>query len=86
METRKNNPMRDKEEIPVNPDPKIDQDFEGYPSGNTRDRIIRPKTDDDHKTADTGKKDGEKINIPPGERKSLDEQDSDGSANAFEDK
>ena len=86
METGKKSPMRDKEDIPGHPDPKIDQDFEGYPAGPATDDTIKPKTKNDHKTADTGKRDGEKINIRPEERKSLDEQDSDGSANAFEGK
>lgn len=85
MAKKNNDPIR-KEDIPSHPDHKIDQDFEGYPSGPAKDQTIRPKTSEDHQVAGTGKKDGEKMNIRPEERKSLDEQDSDGSANAFRDK
>lgn len=74
------NPITKKEEIRQNPDNKIDQDFQGYPHGPANDETINPKTKNDKKTADLDHKDGEKgFN-------EIDEQDSDGSANAFEDK
>ena len=81
-----NKPITRKEEIPGHPDPKIDEDFKGYPSGPAKDQTINPATEKDEKTADLDNKDGEKRIIQPDERKGLDEQDSDGSANAFEEK
>ena len=86
MATEQNNPITKKEEIAENPDNKIDEDFKGYPHGPAKDETINPTTRNQHKNSDTEKKDGEKKNIKPEERKSLDEQESDGSANAFEDK
>ena len=67
----KNKPISDKEEIQRNPDNKIDEDFKGYPKG--------PAKDDDIKN-----KDGEKRNTK--KKKDIDEQESNGSANAFDDK
>ena len=81
-----NTPLRDKDEIQRNPDRKIDQDFEGYPQGPAKDETIRPRTAREEKTAGSNVKDGEKLDIKPQERQSLDEQESDGSANAFDDK
>lgn len=78
--------IRNKEEIQRNPDNKIDQDFNGYPQGPAKDETIRPRNASEEKTAGTDVKDGEKKDIKPSERESLDEQESDGSANAFEDK
>ena len=79
----KTKPITGKEEIKQNPDNKIDQDFNGYPSGPARDETISPKTDDEKKIADLENKDGEKRIYKKDE---TDEQDSDGSANAFDDK
>ena len=79
----KNSSIQKKEEIKKNPDHKIDQDFEGYPQGPGKDETIKPKTSEQRRVADTGNKDGEKRIYRKGE---TDEQDSDGSANAFEDK
>ncbi len=79
----KTSPIRDKEEIKQNPDHKIDQDFEGYPHGPAKKETIKPRTKQQHDTADTDNKDGEKRIYRSDE---TDEQDSDGSANAFEDK
>ena len=76
-------PVTKKEEIKQNPDNKIDQDFKGYPSGPAKDETINPKTTEEKKTADLKNKDGEKRVYKKSE---TDEQDSDGSANAFDDK
>ena len=76
-------PINKKEEIKQNPDNKIDQDFKGYPSGPANDETINPKTEADKKTADLENKDGEKRIY---KKDKTDEQDSDGSANAFDDK
>lgn len=85
MPGKKNNPIK-KEDIAKNPDHKIDQDFEGYPHGPANDETIKPVSKQEEKAADLDNKDGEKRIIRPDERKGLDEQESDGSASAFEDK
>jgi len=79
----KNNPIRNKEDIKQSPDKKIDQDFEGYPAGPAKDEIIKPETEEEKKIADLDNKDGEKRIY---KKKETDEQDSEGSANAFDDK
>lgn len=86
MANNQNTPIRDKEDIQNNPDSRIDQDFKGYPHGTAKDETIKPQNEEEEKTAGTDIKDGEKLDIRPEERESLDEQDSDGSANAFDDK
>lgn len=80
-------PIRKKTEIQKNPDPRIDQDFEGYPHGPAKDETIKPKTKQEKETADVSNKDGEKrMGISSKKKTSTDEQESDGSANAFDDK
>lgn len=80
-------PIRKKTEIQKNPDPRIDQDFEGYPHGPAKDETIKPKTKQEKETADIDNKDGEKEMGNSSKKKtSIDEQQSDGSANAFDDK
>lgn len=81
-----NNKPIHKEDIPRHPDPKIDEDFKGYPHGPAKDKTIHPNTTEEKQTAGTSETDGEKRIIHPDERKGLDEQESDGSANAFEEK
>ena len=78
---KKPNPILKKEEIRQNPDNKIDQDFKGYPHGTAKEEIIKPETEQEKKIADLDNKDGEKRIY-----KKRDEQDSDGSANAFDNK
>lgn len=87
MNKKTGSPIRNKEEIKKNPDPKIDQDFEGYPDGPANKETIKPKTSQQKKTADLDNKDGEK-NFKKDSQKNVetDEQESDGSANAFDDK
>ena len=82
MKTNKS--IRQKEEIKNNPDNKIDQDFNGYPSGPAKDQTIKPETKRERKTADINNKDGEKRNSK--RKPEIDEQESNGSANAFDDK
>ena len=77
------NPIRKKEEIKQNPDNKIDEDFKGYPDGPAKNETIKPETNEERKIADLDNKDGEKRIYKKNE---IDEQDSDGSANAFEGK
>ena len=81
--SKKTEPIKDKEDVAKHPDNKIDQDFKGYPHGNAKEEIIKPETDEEKKIADVDNKDGEKRVY---KKKEADEQDSDGSANAFEDK
>ena len=80
---KKNDPIKNKEEIKQHPDKKIDQDFTGYPSGPAKDETIKPETEEENKIADIGNKDGEKRIY---KRNETDEQDSDGSANALDNK
>lgn len=86
MPDNQNKPIKADDEIRRNPDHKIDEDHKGFPSGPATEKTIKPETPNEEKTADIETRDGEKINIRPEERKSLDEQESDGSANAFEGK
>ena len=79
----KRNTEQEKAEIRQNPDSKISQDFKDYPDGPGKDETIKPQTKQERKVADENNKDGEKRNS---KNKETDEQDSDGSANAFEDK
>ena len=64
-------PMQGKEEVQENPDQHIDQDFPGYPHSPSQDKTINPATKEDKANAQLVKKDAN------------DEQNSDGSANAF---
>lgn len=76
-------PIRHKEEVAQNPDKRIDQDFSGYPHGHAKEKIIRPQTKKEKKTAALQVKDGEKMNNTAGRSSQRDEQDSDGSGGAF---
>ena len=80
----KNKPIGKKEEIQNNPDNKIDEGFKGYSKGPVNDETIKPKTKEQKKVADIKNKDGEKRNTK--KKKEIDEQESNGSANAFDDK
>ncbi len=79
----KSNPITKKEEIAQNPDNKIDEDFKGYPHGTANDETINPKTSQQKDIADMDNKDGEKRIY---KKNKTDEQDSNGTANAFEGK
>jgi hypothetical protein len=76
-DVQKADPIRKKRDVEKNPDKHIDQDFSGYPHAPASEELINPKTKDEKKSAQVNIKDGEKIN-------KHDQQDSDGSANAFE--
>ena len=82
MYIMKNKPIS-KEEIKNHPDNKIDQDFQGYPAGPASDKTIQPANEQEKKVADIDNKDGEKRIY---RKNQSDEQDSDGSASAFEEK
>jgi hypothetical protein len=66
----------DKDTVAKSQDPKTDQDFPGFPHAPSQENLIKPKTEDQKKTAALDVKDGEK--------KNKDEQNSDGSGGAFE--
>ena len=80
----KSKPIGQKEEIQTSPDSKIDEDFKGYAKGPAKDETIKPKTKQEKKVADIKSKVGEKRNTK--KKTVIDEQDSNGSANAFDDK
>ena len=67
-------PLQNKEEVQKNSDEHIDQDFPGYPHAPSQEKTINPKTKEDRANAHLIKKEK-----PAGG----DEQNSDGSANAF---
>lgn len=73
-----------------NPDKHTNQDFSGYPHAPAKEEIINPKTKQEKKVAAIDSKDGEKIINPQAKKKNkppvntTDEEESDGSANAFD--
>ncbi len=77
-------PIKNPKEIIDHPDPKIDQDFPGFPHGTARKELIRPVTGQQKKTAAVDVTDGEKMSDE--EKEKINEQQSDGSASAFRDK
>lgn len=79
-----NKPIRKKEQIQNSPDKKIDQDLEGHPGDSANNETINANTKTQRKVADIPNKDGEKRT--PRRKVQIDEQDSNGSANAFDDK
>ena len=80
----KNRPIRQKEEIKGNPDNKTDEDFKGYPNGRIKDEPLKPKTKEQRKVAGINDKEDKKRNTK--KKNIIDEQESNGSANAFDDK
>lgn len=76
-------PMKDKEDVENSNDNKIDQDFNGFADGNTKENLINPKTEEEKKTAAVNTTDGEKLNKEE-EDDDIDESASDGSGGAFE--
>ncbi len=76
-------PIRKKEEIRQNPGRKKNRDFNEYMGGPDEGEMLNPKSRLDKGMADTNDKEAEKRIYKNNE---TDEQDSDGSANAFEDK
>ena len=77
-------PIDSKADVRNNPDPKIDQDFKGFPDGEGSEEKVNPKTATDKKTAAVDTKDGEKKLDADKKKADTDELRSDGSANAFE--
>jgi hypothetical protein len=79
------------EDRKANPAKHTNQDFTGYPHAPAKKEIIKPETPEEKKTAAVNVKDAEKI-IDPKEKKKnkpttankINEEQSDGSANAFD--
>ena len=84
----KNKPPINKQDIQNSSDKHIDQDFPGYPHAPAKEELINPKTKEQKKTASVNTKDGDKIISAANKKQGLairkNEQDSDGSGNAFE--
>lgn len=70
-----------KEDIQKSNDSKIDQDFPGYPFGQSKEEIIKPATVQQEHIAAIHVKDGEKLNKADG---GINEQNSDSSGGAFD--
>lgn len=79
---REGKAIQHKSEVANHPDPKIDEDFKGYPNNPAKEKVIKPETATEKKTAAVDVKDGEKMKNTSG-KKEIDEQDSDGSGGAF---
>lgn len=77
---KKTNPIQNKQQVQQSNDNKIDQDFPGFPHGQSKENIIQPKTKADAATADVDNMDGEKRSP---QYLKTDEASSDGSGNAF---
>lgn len=75
--------LRKKKDIPKTPDSHIDQDFPGYPHALSKYELINPKTKTEKKIARVDDKDGEKMNQIEKKKVVKNEQQSEGSANAF---
>ena len=86
--SKETNPILQKEEVQKSNDRHIDQDFEGYPHSPASENLINPKSLEDKLTAEG--KGGENISQRTEEVKEnsisdqSEENDSDGSADAFE--
>jgi len=74
--------IQHKSEVADHADAKIDEDFNGYPNNPASEKVIRPETSTEKKTAAVNVKDGEKMKETSA-KKQTDEQDSDGSGGAF---
>jgi len=85
---KKNTPITEKQDIQNTADKRIDQDYPGYPHGSSKEELINPTTKEQKKTASLNVKDGEKIIPAPNKKKGSatkkGEEESDGSAKAFE--
>jgi len=87
VEARRNNryPFRKNHDVKQDNDPHINQDFTGYPHPPASKELVKPKTKTEKKIASLGHTDGEKINYDrPANKKSGNNKEDDGSANAFE--
>lgn len=79
---RQGNPIRHKNEVAGHSDQKIDEDFKGFPGSPSKEKVIKPQTTTEKKTAAVNVKDGEKMEDTSG-KNGKDEQYSEGSGGAF---
>jgi hypothetical protein len=69
----------------IKTDKKTDQDFPGYPHGTASENMITPENETAKRSAGIHIKDGEKmLKTPARKKREIREDESDGSANAFE--
>jgi hypothetical protein len=86
----KKDELMQQEDRKTNPAKHTNQDYTGYPHAPAKKEIIKPETPVEKKTAALNVKDGEKITDPKEKKKNkpsadkIDEEESDGSANAFD--
>ena len=78
---KKTHPLQNEKDVENNPDANIKQDFPGFPHDPSAKTQIKPLSKADKITANIDSKEGEKRNKTKHE---TDEEDSDGSADAFE--
>lgn len=76
---QKAKPIISKQEVHNHTDNKIDQDFPGFPYGESKEKMITPTTPTEKKAASIDKTDGEKMN-----KEEIDEAASDASGGAFD--
>lgn len=76
---QKSKPIISKQEVHSHTDNKIDQDFPGFPYGESKEKMITPTTPTEKKAASVEKTDGEKMN-----KEEIDEAASDASGGAFD--
>ncbi len=90
LKTGSKDKISNSEDVKNNPDNHIDQDFPGFPHSPSSEKMINPTSNQEKKVAAVDKKDGEKIIDPQTKKKNLlnpkksGEENSDGSANAFD--
>jgi hypothetical protein len=87
-------PITKKEEVKKNPDKHIDQDFPGYPHSPSKEKTIKPQNNEQQAEADMLKEEKKPYTsksihgsgVPQKKNKGdeIEEQNSDGSASAFE--
>lgn len=77
--------MDKKSDVSKSKDPRIDQDFPGFPDERSTPEKVNPVTETDKKSADLDNRDGEKKLDADKDNKDVGgKRRSDGSANAFE--
>ncbi|RYY55319.1 MAG: hypothetical protein EOO09_10835 [Chitinophagaceae bacterium] len=85
--TKKNDggtdPIDDRNDVRKNPDPKIDEDFPGFPDAPSTKENVKPDSPSEKDTADS-ERDGEKKLDADKKASAPDEAGSDGSASAFD--
>ncbi|MES1215199.1 MAG: hypothetical protein ABUT20_06775 [Bacteroidota bacterium] len=76
LDAHKTKPITSKKEIQKSPDKHIDQDFPGFPHGQSKEEVINPKTKSQKKTAGVNSKNRETITIEMPEVKDIPGQEN----------